>query len=163
MKRAGIMSQKYILRDLLLRNGGRMLKNSIRMNHSFRGWEWKSCYALVHALRDEFRGIDGPYGYECWEVIGDEVVALESKLALRERDRISYRTHRTHEGSGERTIQQNLIYSGRIKKEIANGKLKIEALNSSNKSLGLIVKSSHAVREAAIEIPENQGSSEEQK
>lgn len=151
MKRRDIQSQKYVLRDLVLRTGGRMLKNSIRMNHSFRGWEWKSCYSLVHALRDEFRGIDGPYGLECWEVIGDEVVALERKLTLRERDHISHRTHKHTEGSGERTIQQNLIYSARIKKEIPDGKAKIESLKVSTKALGLIVKSSHAVLETQIE------------
>ena len=154
MKRSGILSQKTVLRELVLRNGGRMFKSAIRNNHSFRGWEWPSIYGLVYALREEFLGVDGPYGVECWDVLGDEVIALESRLTLHERNKISNRIHSRHRGSGERTIPKNLMYRARIKKELTDGATKVKSLEESTEVLGLVISSSDKVVTTPIEEQE---------
>ena len=145
MKRSEIMRQQYVLRDLVLRNGGRMFKNAIRMSHSFKGWDWPTIYSLVYTLREEFLNVDGPYGIECWEVLGDEVIALESKLTLHERNKISNRIHRRHESSSKRTIPKNLMYRARIKKELTDSATKVKSLEESCEALGLVIKSSGQV------------------
>lgn len=150
MKRSEILSQKYVLRELVLRNGGRMFKNAIRNSHSFRGWDWPSIYSLVYSLREEFIGVDGPYGVECWDVLGDEVIALESKLTIHERNKISNRIHRRHEGSGERTVVKNLMYKARIKKELTDGAAKVKSLEESCEALGLVIRSSGQVVAATL-------------
>ena len=162
MKRAGILSQKYVLRELVLRNGGRMFKNAIRNHHSFRGWDWPSIYSLIYSLREEFLGVDGPYGIECWDVLGDEVIALESRLTLRERNKISNRIHRRHEGSGERTIPKNLMYRARLKKELTDGAAKVKALDESCEALGLVIRSSSDVVATTLneETDEGKGNSQ---
>ena len=150
MKRAGILSQKTVLRELVLRNGGRMFKNAIRNHHSFRGWDWPHIYRLVYLLREEFLEEDSPYGNECWEVLGDEVIALESKLKIYERNKISDRIHRRHEGSGERTVTKNLRYRARIKKELTDGATKVKSLEESCEALGLVIKTSDQVVAATL-------------
>jgi len=150
MKRSGILSQKYVLRELVLRNGGRMFKNAIRKSHGFRGWDWPSIYSLVYSLREELLGVDGPYGVECWDVLGDEVIALESKLTIHERNKISDRIHRRHEGSGERTVAKNLLYRSRIKKELSDGAAKVKSLEESSEALGLVIRSSGEVVATAL-------------
>jgi len=128
-----------------------MFKNAIRNHHSFRGWEWTSIYSLVYSLREEFLGVDGPCGIEVWEVLGDEVIAIESKLTLHERDKISNRIHRRHEGSSERTIPKNLMYRARIKKELTDGATKVKSLEESSEALGLVIKSSAEVVAATLD------------
>jgi len=150
MKRNGILSQRTVLRELVLRNGGRMSKNAIRNHHSFRGWEWPTIYSLVYSLREEFFGVDGLYGVECWEVLGDEVIALESKLTLYERDKISNRIHNRQRGSGGRTVDKNLMYRARIKKELSDGAAKVKSLEESNEALGLVIRSSGQVVAATL-------------
>ena len=157
MKRRGILSQRTVLRELVLRNGGRMSKNAIRNNHSFRGWDWPSIYSLVYSLREEFIGVDGPYGVECWDVLGDEVIALESKLTIHERNKISNRIHRRHEGSGKRTVDKNLMYRARIKKELTDGAAKVKSLEESCEALGLVIKSSGQVVAATLNEEQEPG------
>jgi len=129
--------------------GGRMFKADIRNSRQFRGWEWTQIYDFVLQLRREFRGVDTKWGQEAWEVIGDEVVGLESKLSMREREMIAQRTHAQKIGSSELTIQQNLILKARYKKEgLKNGVINV--LDLSSKHLGLIIESSTDVREQAI-------------
>lgn len=133
-----------------------MFKNAIQNHHSFRGWEWSSIYSLVYSLREEFLGVDGPYGVECWEVLGNEVIALESKLTLHERNKISNRIHRRHEGSGERTVAKNLMYRARIKKELTDGATKVKSLEESCEALGLVIKSSSQVVAAPLDEEQNE-------
>ena len=150
MKRSEVLSQKYKLRELVLRNGGRMFKNAVRNSHGFRGWDWPHIYHLVYSLREEFLEEDSPYGNECWEVLGDEVIALERKLTIYERNKISDRIHRRHEGSGERTITKNLRYRARIKKELSDGAIKVKSLEESSEALGLVIRSSGQVVAATL-------------
>ncbi|MBA7575972.1 hypothetical protein ES708_17808 [subsurface metagenome] len=161
MKRAGILSKKTVLRELVLRNGGRMFKNAIRNSHKFRGWDWPSIYSLVYALREEFFGVDGLYGVEVWEVLGDEVIALESKLTIHERNKISDRIHNRQRGSGRRTVDKNLLYRARIKKELSDGATKVKSLEESCEALGLVIKSSDQV--VAATLNEEQGSGDKRR
>ena len=157
MKRSEILSKKTVLRELVLRNGGRMFKNAIRNSHKFRGWDWPSIYSLVYSLREEFLGVDGPYGVECWDVLGDEVIALDSKLTIHERNKISDRIHNRQRGSGERTIPKNLMYRARIKKELTDGAAKVKALDESCEVLGLVIKSSGQVVAATLNEEQESG------
>ncbi|GAI68589.1 unnamed protein product [marine sediment metagenome] len=164
MRRSDVMSQRTLLRELVLRNGGRMLKNAIRNSRGFRGWKWPDIYVLIYSLREEFFGkdgpVDGPYGIECWQIYGDEVVALENKLTIRERNKLIDTRHRRQSGSGERTIPQNEFFRARIKKEMKNGRAKREALEESNRSLGLIIKSSSQVVATTLNEEQELGDNE---
>lgn len=164
MKKSEILNQKTVLRELVLRNGGRMFKNAIRNSRGFRGWKWSDIYTLVYSLREEFFGkdgpVDGPYGIECWQIYGDEVVALENKLTIRERNKLIDTRHNRHRGSGERTIPQNLLYRARITKEIKDGKAKREALEESCEALGLVIRSSSQVVAATLNEEQEPGDSE---
>jgi len=149
------MKARYVLRDLILSRGGRLSKADIRNSRHFKGWEWPDIYRLVFELRREFRGLVTKWGQEAWEVIGDEVAGLESKLTMYEREKIAQRTHAQKVGSSELTIQQNLILKGRYKQAgLSNGV--ISALELSSKHLGLIIKSSTDVKRQVIHFPEKE-------
>jgi len=151
IKKRDLVAQKEVLRDLVLTHGGRMRKSDIRNTSKFTGWEWEEIYKMVYSLRKENRGHIGRYGQEAWEVLGDDVIGLESQLTIDERNKISKRTHARQEGSSVQTVQQNLIFRGRVRQELNNVTDLIKRLEASTRDLGNVKISSANVQETLFQ------------
>lgn len=157
-RRSEIVSPRYVLRDLVLKHGGRMSISQIRNSHEFRGHDADEIRQLVYQLRKEGKGKDFGKGQEAWELVDSVVIGLERCLTQRERWKIQKRRHAKERGVAEQGMLDNVIFEGKIalngvthKKEIVRG------LKASTKDLGQAAKSSDSVRETLVEHEEDFG------
>lgn len=155
-RRSQIVSPKYILRDMVLRNGGTMRIREILQSHQFRHHDESAIYQLVFQLRKENKGNDFGRGIEAWEMLDREVIGLERCLTQGMRRRIQMRRHAKERGVAEQNILDNLIFRGRIEHNGVVHKEEItRSLEASTKDLAQAASSSTSVRETLVEHEED--------
>lgn len=156
-RRSGIVSPKYILRDMVLKRGGAMGITEILRSREFKhGYDDNDIRQYVYQLRKENKGRDSGHGPEAWELLDRVVFGLESRLRQCDRRRIQMRKHAKERGVAEQTILDNVIFEGKIKHNgVVHKEQIIRGLEASSADLQQAAKSSTSVRETLVEHEED--------
>ena len=150
MKRADIVSPKYVLRDLVLKHGGFMGMTELLETPSFRrGYDANDIRRYVYELRKEAKGMDGPYGLEAWEMLDCVVIGLEKCLTNGMRWEINKRRQAKEAGVAAQNKLDNIIFQKRVKRKEIN-----EKLEASSKALTKSRASSLAAKNVLTEYRE---------
>lgn len=124
-KRADIVSKKYVLRDLVLKQGGAMGISQLLDRVEFRhGWDAADLRRLAFQLRREFKATEGIYGVEAWEILDSVIIGLEKHLTDLMRRRINRRRQAKIVGVAEQNRIDNIVFGKRVTRKEIKRKLR---------------------------------------